>query len=217
MTEEVKKDGDPEKVLGILNYVKGDATAPQGDGLKLVVHCCNNIGAWGAGFVMAISNKWPAPYEQYFNWMSKKEIEEGTVTGPPKLGECQFVPVEDNIIIVNMVGQEGTASKTVWPSTSRVPVVKPPIRYEAIQKCLQKVAVQVTKLNAIEQQLVKDTNTTAVDLGLEKQVEPISFIPVSVHCPKFGCGLAGGKWDKIEPLLISELIDRGINVTVYTI
>lgn len=38
---------------------------------------------------------------------------------------------------------------------------------------------------------------------------------VSVHCPRIGCGLGGGRWDEVEPLLITNLIDHGVSVTVY--
>jgi O-acetyl-ADP-ribose deacetylase (regulator of RNase III) len=37
----------------------------------------------------------------------------------------------------------------------------------------------------------------------------------SVHMPRIGCGLAGGRWDRIEPLVVAALCDRGIPVTVY--
>jgi hypothetical protein len=33
--------------------------------------------------------------------------------------------------------------------------------------------------------------------------------------PRIGCGLAGGKWETIEPILIKKLIEKGIKVTVY--
>ncbi|GAA4206372.1 hypothetical protein GCM10022220_20020 [Actinocatenispora rupis] len=36
-----------------------------------------------------------------------------------------------------------------------------------------------------------------------------------MHLPRIGCGLAGGRWDRIEPLVAAELTDRGIPVTVY--
>jgi O-acetyl-ADP-ribose deacetylase (regulator of RNase III) len=39
-------------------YMTGDATAPVGEGQKLIVHVCNDIGAWGAGFVLALSKRW---------------------------------------------------------------------------------------------------------------------------------------------------------------
>jgi hypothetical protein len=37
----------------------------------------------------------------------------------------------------------------------------------------------------------------------------------SVHMPRIGCGLAGGKWEKIEPIIQKHLCDGGIDVTVY--
>ncbi|MFJ9320094.1 macro domain-containing protein [Streptomyces globisporus] len=32
--------------------VRGDATAPQGKGVKLILHVCNDLGGWGKGFVL---------------------------------------------------------------------------------------------------------------------------------------------------------------------
>ena len=60
-----------------------------------------------------------------------------------------------------------------------------PIRYEAVRECLEKLAVEAKGLDA------------------------------SVHMPRIGCGLAGGTWDKIEPLIQETLISNGIAVTVY--
>jgi hypothetical protein len=33
--------------------------------------------------------------------------------------------------------------------------------------------------------------------------------------PRIGCGLAGGTWDRIEPLVVSTFITKNIPVTVY--
>jgi hypothetical protein len=33
--------------------------------------------------------------------------------------------------------------------------------------------------------------------------------------PRIGCGLAGGKWSRVEPLITERLVRRGIAVTVY--
>ena len=30
-------------------YIKGDATAPIGSGVKVITHICNDIGGWGKG------------------------------------------------------------------------------------------------------------------------------------------------------------------------
>lgn len=37
----------------------------------------------------------------------------------------------------------------------------------------------------------------------------------SVHMPRIGCGLGGGSWDEIEPIIQKTLTDRGVAVTVY--
>jgi hypothetical protein len=37
----------------------------------------------------------------------------------------------------------------------------------------------------------------------------------SVHMPRIGCGLAGGTWEEVEPLVDAELLKRGFTVTVY--
>jgi hypothetical protein len=33
--------------------------------------------------------------------------------------------------------------------------------------------------------------------------------------PRIGCGLAGGTWDRIEPLIHERLLSAGLHVTVY--
>lgn len=61
----------------------------------------------------------------------------------------------------------------------------PPIRYEALEDCLRKLEAKAAELKA------------------------------SVHMPRIGCGLAGGKWEKVEPLIQEYLTAAGVQVTVY--
>lgn len=61
----------------------------------------------------------------------------------------------------------------------------PPIRYPALDQCLAKLAEVTVTLEA------------------------------SVHMPRIGCGLAGGDWAVVEPLIEKNLCDRGVSVTVY--
>ena len=61
----------------------------------------------------------------------------------------------------------------------------PPIRYEAVRSCLKTLAGEAMKLGA------------------------------SVHMPRIGCGLAGGRWEEIEPIISDELSSQGVEVTVY--
>lgn len=151
-----------------IEYIKGDATKPVGIDNKIIVHICNDIGGWGKGFVLAISNRWKAPEKAYREWYKSQDGFE--------LGEVQFVNVEDNLWIANLIGQHKIRKDDNG---------NPPIRYEAIEQGLQKVAAKAKELNA------------------------------SVHMPRIGCGLAGGKWEQIEPIVKNTLIENDVSVTVY--
>ena len=71
-----------------IEYVRGDATAPQGKGVKLIAHVCNDLGGWGKGFVLAISRRWPEPEAAYRRWHRERS---GNDFG---LGAVQYVQVE---------------------------------------------------------------------------------------------------------------------------
>jgi hypothetical protein len=108
----------------MIKYIKGDATSPVGDGKKVIAHICNDIGAWGAGFVMALSKKWSRPEEHYrakFNAFKSLT-----------LGDVQFTQVEKDITVINMIAQAGIITR---PYDKNLP----PIRYEALRECLTKV------------------------------------------------------------------------------
>ncbi|GGW95874.1 macro domain-containing protein [Streptomyces lomondensis] len=55
----------------------------------------------------------------------------------------------------------------------------------------------------------------AIDQALGALAEKARDLGASVHMPRIGCGLAGGKWSRVEPLIEERLIRRGIPVTVY--
>ncbi|MET8171447.1 macro domain-containing protein [Streptomyces clavifer] len=152
-----------------ITYVRGDATTPLGNGVKLIVHCCNDLGGWGKGFVLALSRRSPEPEAAY---RRRHRERAGNDFG---LGAVQFVPTGPYTWVANPVGQRGTrtGSKGV------------PVRYEAIDAGLEKVAARAAELGA------------------------------SVHMPRIGCGPAGGTWSRIEPLVAARPADRGIAVTVY--
>lgn len=115
---------------GTLRYKLGDATAPRlldADGVRdrgIIVHICNNVGAWGAGFVLALSKKWPAP-ELVYRGMKERP-----------LGSVGFVAVEHfpngewKLGVANLIGQDGIGFSKG----------KPPIRYDAVFNGLQTVA-----------------------------------------------------------------------------
>jgi O-acetyl-ADP-ribose deacetylase (regulator of RNase III) len=151
-----------------IEYVKGDATNPQTTGNKIIVHICNDIGGWGKGFVLAISKRWKEPEAKYREW-SNSSVNF-------LLGEVQFVQVEPDIWIANLIGQH---------KVNKDENGNAPIRYDAVRTGLIKVGSFAKDLDA------------------------------SIHMPRIGCGLAGGTWDKMEPIITETLSDNNIPVRVY--
>lgn len=160
-----------------INYLTGDATDPQVPGNRIIAHVCNDIGAWGRGFVLSLSRKFPASEKSYRRWYQEQDDENCRKDWPPmSLGQVVFVPVAEGIQVANMIGQHGIMSKDGVP----------PIRYKALEECLTTVA-----------QWARDWDHA------------------SVHMPRIGCGLAGGKWAEIEPIVQRCLTDQAIDTYVY--
>ncbi|MET9734148.1 macro domain-containing protein [Streptomyces sp. NPDC006458] len=55
----------------------------------------------------------------------------------------------------------------------------------------------------------------AMDTALDRLAGHALELGASVHMPRIGCGLAGGKWSRVEPLIDERLVGRGVPVTVY--
>ena len=153
-----------------IRYVSGDATSPD---YGIIAHCCNNVGKWGKGFVLALSKKHPKAKNKYLSWYNF----------PPSLainkfvvGNVQFVEVGSSLWVANIIGQDG-----IYPFDGILP-----IRYDAIKTGLEKVC----------------------NFSVENNNLP-------VHMPRIGCGLAGGTWDKMEPIIKKALCEKDVQVTIY--
>ncbi|MGW3913215.1 macro domain-containing protein [Streptomyces sp. NPDC005070] len=55
----------------------------------------------------------------------------------------------------------------------------------------------------------------AIDASLALLADKAVELGASVHMPRIGCGLAGGTWARVEPLVTERLVRRGLAVTVY--
>ena len=123
-----------QRAITTINYVKGDATDPKGDGTKVIVHCCNDIGAFGAGFVLAISKKWRVVEESYKAWAKTKQEKNSTF----RLGNYQLVETVpgNNILVCNLIGQEGIGRNGP----------RPPIRYEALREGMESLSITLPAL-----------------------------------------------------------------------
>ena len=179
-----------------INYVKGDATHPNCACNRAIIHICNNMGQWGAGFVVALAKRWPATERYYREWC------EAYPHPSLPLGINQIIRVERGTHVVNMVAQDNSMRGDLpfvqykhldignypWLDDDMfiIPPAVPRVNYGALQKCLSHAAFELRKRNIL-----------------------------SVHAPRIGCGIGGGDWDIVELLLNKELINKGIEVTIY--
>ena len=108
----------------MIKYLKGDATNPidTPDKTPVIAHVCNDIGQWGAGFVIALSKKWPEPEQAYRTWAKSSSDDFA-------LGNSILVPVQDenrDIFVMNIIGQHKIRTKDYIP-----------VRYWAIHKAFK--------------------------------------------------------------------------------
>jgi len=111
-----------------IEYLIGDATEPikAGSHRRMIIHCCNDVGGWGRGFVLALSKKWKYVEQSYREWYKNKIDFD--------LGEIQIIPIKkSDISVCNMIGQRGLKSKNGIP----------PIRYDAIRECIVKIVKNI--------------------------------------------------------------------------
>lgn len=140
-----------------IKYLIGDATVPIITP-SYIIHVCNDLGGWGAGFVLAVTKRFgKGPEVSYRLWHKSKE--------DFRLGQIRIVEVSNSISVVNMIAQTGFMTEEN----------QHPLHLKALKMCLKQVY-----------QAVKNTNIT-------------------IHMPKIGCGLAGGTWDEIEPIILKHM------------
>ena len=90
-----------------------------------MAHICNDQGSWGKGFVLGLSKRWKQPETEY-----KK------LPAPLSLGSVQFVKVENDLEVANMVAQGPPTEET-------------PISCSGLQKVLKVVADRALATKAV--------------------------------------------------------------------
>lgn len=101
----------------------------------------------------------------------------------------EFLSVHSRRALMLGLVQLVPVEKTIWVANmiAQRDIVSmggvPPIRYDALLECLKQLGFEAHQRRA------------------------------SIHMPRIGCGLAGGKWDKVESLIAETL--PGTQVFVY--
>ena len=123
---------------GKFRYVIGDVCEPfisNNNEIVVIPHCCNNgtgngIGVMGAGVALSLRKKWPSVYDEY------KKMEGESVNGlKNRLGDVCFSKVTGNIIVANMIAQNGIVSY-------ENPI---PLKYAALVRCMEKVRDRINQ------------------------------------------------------------------------
>jgi len=173
-----------------IKFIMGDATNPLGSKTKIIVHICNDVGEWGKGFVMAISKKWKQPETEYRKWYKNKEGIQTEIVQFERLKIRDRYSNEKQFQLGNV--QFVKVTEDIWVANiiAQRDIVSdkdglPPIRYSFVSECLERVREFAKKNKA------------------------------SIHMPRIGCGLAGGKWTEIEKTINDNLLAHGIETTVY--
>lgn len=81
----------------MIAYATGDATVPLSRPY-IIAHVTNDQGAWGAGFVVALSRRWPRAEAAY---RSRRAI----------LGDAQLVAVGPSVWVANLCAQRGLPTR----------------------------------------------------------------------------------------------------------
>lgn len=155
-------EAELNSLLG-LSYIEGDAIqlARVRTGRNILAHIVNDSGGWGRGFVVNLSRAFRSAEDAYRLWAANGiEAPTSWDVWPRaifELGETQFVRVSPNLVVANMCAQHGYG-------TPEDPI---PVRYDAVEQCMQTVFYECAENNAV------------------------------LHMPRIGTNLGGGTWPEI--------------------
>lgn len=114
-----------------IESVVGDVRNQPFEDHRIIIHCCNDMGAMGAGVAKALYTKWPAVKARY--------VHDVELYGQLYLGDVQYVEADDDTTVMNMIGQHSTMVGRDENGTAVASDGYPPVRYWALAHALQKV------------------------------------------------------------------------------
>ena len=117
-------DQDQVLVRNFLMTRKGNLF-DHGEKPRIIAHCANDIGAFGAGFVVPLGEKYPKAKVDY---RTRRDY---------RLGETIFSEQPDGTIVAHVIGQRG-----IRPMNGQ-----PPIRLDALEAGLELVFRKARELN----------------------------------------------------------------------
>ena len=125
---------------GTLKNVRGDVTEPLitfENEIVIIPHCCNNLGIMGKGVALSLKKKWGKVYNVYKDMKTKNIGADNYLLGDISTAVVEFCPntTTPKIIVVNMIGQDGTVSKDN-------PI---PVKYRALVECMERIKEKIKR------------------------------------------------------------------------
>lgn len=110
-----------ENKIKTLQYIKNEKIKVLETNKVFILNICNDYGEWNNGFSIALSRKWPQVQVEYNKWYQKNFNF--------LLGETQFIPIDNNTMVTNMLCIHG----------KRSPFNKTPFQKEMYKECINKI------------------------------------------------------------------------------
>jgi O-acetyl-ADP-ribose deacetylase (regulator of RNase III) len=108
-----------------IQYLKGDATQPRGNGRRILVQIVNDKAiTWGRGFSAAIRHRWPHTQKDFTRWVFEHRPDF-------QLGNTHSIEIDESLKLTSLIAQHGYG-----------PSLFPRIVYTALEQCLKNVATQ---------------------------------------------------------------------------
>lgn len=157
--------------------------------------------------------------------MKSIEYVRGDVTAPQETGKNQVI-----VHICNDIGGWGLGFVLALSKRWEAPELAYRQWFEAggKKKYLPLGAVQLVQVeeeiwvaNVIGQHKIEaekgiaPIRYEALREGLRRLARKAMVLRASVHMPRIGCGLAGGNWEKVGPIVEEQLTRKNIEVKVY--
>lgn len=169
----------------MIRYVMGDATL-LASRPGVIVHVVNDIGAWGAGFSGALSVRYPKAEQSYLDWRAWSARGSSLRFG---LGYALLAAVEPYGAPPGLVSGVHVAHLCAQHGL-RSRDNPTPLDYTALDRSLGALAWNLRWL---------------VEHKHWPRVYPLTM-------PRIGCGLAGGTWGQVGPLVDKHLGEFDVTV-----
>jgi hypothetical protein len=154
-----------------IQYLQGDVTDPSGEGSRIVVQLCNDLGAWEDPWLQAVSRRWRQPEKAYKKWFKENGCQ------PLPLGEVQFVEVEPQLWVASLIGLQRKGRSEALPLVPEA-AIRQGLKRIALLARTQGCSIHMSRLGTVKG---AQAWTTISRLVKEELID--HGLPVTVYDP----------------------------------